>query len=146
MGYSRKMFDSSISEQTKTTAINNSGSAIANGTPVGIDSLGGLQLINVSNEASVKAFVGVVSASISNGASGDIITSGRMENVTTSFAIGDVVYISKTGGITNQAPESGVNSFVSGDFAIKLGIIMKNRTNPLNKDFLVSPLNLGQLA
>jgi hypothetical protein len=145
MSYSAKIFSTETVESNATTATNNSGSAIAKGIPVSVDSNGELQTVDVTNEISVKAFVGVAMQSISNGQSGQIITSGRMQNVTTSFAVGDIIYISKTGGITNITPEAGVNSFVVGDFAVKIGVILKNRQNPLNKDFLVNPVLLGQL-
>lgn len=128
------------------TRPNNTGVQIPKGTPVRINnSTGELDFINVSVESQVKAVAGVAAESISNGASGDFASSGKVTNITTSANFGDTVYISKTGGLTNIDPSIGVDGFISGDFVIAIGVIAKNIDNPSLKDLIINVENRGQL-
>jgi hypothetical protein len=87
----------------------------------------------------------LLESTTANGAVGDVVLAGKIENVTTSFDFGDYLYVSKTGGLTNQLPSIGVDSFVSGDFVIKMGLVTRNRTTPANKDYLIRVEIVGQL-
>ena len=57
----------------------------------------------------------------------------------------DVLYVSKTGGVTNVKPSIGVDGFTAGDVIIRLGVVSKNRDNPSNKDLIVNVAIIGVL-
>jgi hypothetical protein len=124
---------------------NQSGSLIPALTPVAIDNNGYITTIDVSDEDTVFSIAGVTKVSIANNASGDVSLAGRIENVSVSFAHGDYVYVSKTGGLTNQHPAIGVNGFVAGDAVIRVGVIVRNTNTPSNKDLLVKMQLVGKL-
>lgn len=130
----------------KASLINQSGGALSKLTPVAIDVAGYINNVDVSVEASAMAVVGIVSdASIANGATGNVITDGKLEDITTSASYGDVLYVSKTGMVTNVKPSVGVGGFVEGDFMIRLGVISRNVDNPLVKDLIVNVQVVGQV-
>lgn len=125
---------------------NGSGAPLPKAIPVRKTPTGLVDYINVSNEAHVLALVGVTGAIIPNAAIGQIITAGRVENITTTAAFGDPIYISKTGGLTNVKPDIGIGGFVAGDFVVRIGTISKNESNPLQKDLVLELMLVGQLA
>jgi hypothetical protein len=127
------------------TATNNSGVTIVKGTPVTLDSSGDIKAVDVSIEDEALAVVGVTGETISNGVSGIIITAGKVTDITTTANFDDMVFISKTGALTNIKPDIGVDSFASGDFVISMGVISKNETNPANKDLIMNIQTIGQL-
>jgi len=127
------------------TRPNNSGVTMDKGTPVRINTSGEIDFINVSVEDEVANVSGVTSESILNTTSGNFITTGKVTNITTTAVFGDVVYISKTGTLTNVKPSIGVAGFVSGDFIVSVGVIAKNASNPSNKDLVVIIDVVGQL-
>lgn len=124
---------------------NGSGITLVQGTPVSTLSSGLVTSINVSSQASVDAMVGIYNQDTPNAASGAVIDSGRLENITTSFSIGDPVYVSKAGGLTNIVPVAGSNGFVSGDFVIFIGVIVINEFNNLQKDLKILIEKPGRL-
>jgi hypothetical protein len=124
---------------------NQSGSLIPALTPVAIDNNGYITTIDVSDDDTIFSIAGVTKVSIANNASGDVSLAGRIENVSVSFAHGDYVYVSKTGGLTNQHPAIGVNGFVAGDAVIRVGVIVRNANTPSNKDLLVKMQLVGKL-
>ena len=115
------------------------------GQPVSVNTSGQIKAVDISNEASALAVVGVCSTDIPSAASGQVMDAGRLENITTSFSVGDVVYLNVDGGLTNVKPEIGVGSFVSGNFVIFIGIIVKNEFDPLQKDLKIFLNVIGQL-
>ncbi len=123
---------------------NQSGISIPKGSPVMLTS-SGMALVDVSNEANVDALAGVVKEDVTNSSTGNIVSSGTIENVITSFAIGSTVYINKIGLLTNVKPSLGVNGFGEGDFVVKIGMIAPNGVNPTNKDLLVGIQVMGVL-
>lgn len=123
---------------------NQSGSSIPAGIPVKITS-SGIALVDVSVEADIDAFAGVLKETAANNTSGNIISSGSIEKISTPYAVGSMVYISKTGTLTNIKPSTGVNGFGEGDFVVKIGMIAKNNDNPSDKDLLVGIQIMGQL-
>ena len=133
------------SQALRNTELNNTGSTLAQLTPVKITLDGNLGTIDVSVESDVHALAGIVDENIPNGASGNIITSGRVLNISTSAAFGMPLYLSKSGGVTDTIPDIGVGGFVAGDFVVSLGIVAKNAVSPSNKDLIVRILILGQL-
>ena len=127
------------------TGLNNTGVAINKGIPVRIDSIGNLAFIDVSIEGEVDNIAGVATESIANAAIGGFATAGRLEDITTTAVLGDLVYVSKAGGLTNLKPSDGIGGFLVGDFVISVGVVAKNQTNPLLKDLIIN-INLeGQL-
>lgn len=125
--------------------LNDTGSTLAKFTPVRVDTNGDLGLVDVAIESSILSVIGLVAEDIDDATVGDAITLGCIKDIALSAAFGDVLYISKTGGLTNVKPSIGVDGFQAGDFVIKIGIVSKNQTNPSNKDVVVAPQVIGQL-
>lgn len=123
---------------------NATGSMIPKATPVRVTSTG-LAMIDVSLEADIDALAGVLNADAANNTPGNIISSGNIESVSTGFAVGATVYISKVGLLTDVKPSMGVGGFGSGDFIVKIGVIAKNNSNPLVKDLVLGIQVMGQL-
>lgn len=126
-------------QSVKSEVENNSGAPLTKATPVSVDSSGDLTAVDVSDEASVLAYIGVMNDDTPDGDSGEPIGCGLVKNITTSFNFGDAIWISKTGILTNLKPQAGSNGFIAGDFAVKVGVIMKNVDNGANKDLMVIP-------
>jgi hypothetical protein len=124
---------------------NESGGPIAALTPVTIDSNGGMNLIDVSNETDALNAVGVTKASVLNATPGVVVAIGKIENVS-GFSLGDKIWVSKTGTLTNVTPEVGVAGFVAGDFIVRVGRISKNKANPLLIDLIIEMSIIGQLS
>lgn len=133
------------SDTVRTNESNNTLSTLLKLTPVRIDSSGFMAPIDVANEIQALAIAGILGDDVPSSSSGAIINSGRLIDITTSASLGDVLYVSKTGGVTNTKPAIGIEGFVADDFVIRLGIVAKNQTNPLNKDLLVNISIVGQL-
>lgn len=125
--------------------VNVNSNALSRGTPVRIVSAGGIDKVDPSIESQIDSIIGVVKHDVLPGNQVDIITSGTVEDITTTAAIGQPIYLSKTGGLTDIKPSIGVNGFVAGDWIIKIGVIAKNNTNPAQKDLIVNLQILGQL-
>ena len=135
-------------ESSKTTSaqfLNANVNPILKGTPVRLDVNGNLQLIDPSSEDDVTAIAGVVDSDILPGNTGDVVNSGRLDNISTTAAIGSPLYIDKNGALTDIKPSIGVNGFQAGDFVVFLGVVAKNKVNPSNKDLLVRIQLIGQL-
>lgn len=123
---------------------NNSGLTILKGTPVRLTPTGMLT-IDVSDESHVDSIAGIVKSDVAPSAIGEVVGSGTVYDITTSFAVGDAVYISKTGALTNIKPSIGVAGFTAGDFVVRIGVIARNTDNVLLKDLLISMQIMGQL-
>ncbi len=148
MTYSPSFFNKESkgsSRQLITNFQNGSGSTLAKAVPVSVNATSQLVAVDVSSETSVQALVGLTAASIPNAAIGQVADNGRLEDITTGFVIGDAVYISKAGGLTNIKPSSGANGFVDGDFVIFIGVIVKNEFNGSLKDIKLMISVIGQL-
>ena len=144
--YSAIIAEAQAANSNLVTQIRNqSGSSIDALTPVSIDDDGYLTTIDVSDDNTVLSIAGVTQVSIANNATGNVSLAGRIENVSVPFAHGDYVYVSKTGGLTNQQPEIGVDGFLEGDAVIRVGVIVRNTNTPLNKDLLVRIQLVGKL-
>lgn len=123
---------------------NNSGGTIPKGIPVRVTPTG-FNLINVSDENEVHAVAGVLLSNTINGANGEVVSGGLVDNISISATIGDIMYIAKDGGLTNIKPSIGTNGFVSGDWVVRVGVIAKNIDNPLAKDLIVNIDIVGEL-
>jgi len=132
------------SYSTKSRLSNDSGLTVLQFMPVKLTTSGGIAGIDVSIDIDILGIVGISEEMIPTGSEGYIVTQGKIENVG-SFDFGDYVYISKTGGLTNELPSEGVAGFVSGDWVVKVGVIGKNENNPLVKDLFIGIQIVGQL-
>lgn len=133
------------SRSTSTGYQNGFGSTIGAALPVSINTSGQMIPLDVSSEISVQAFLGLTTLATPDGANGQVSSSGRVENVTTSFSIGDPVYAGKGTALTNQKPDLGVAGFSVGDFVIFLGVVVKNEFNSSAKDIQLLVEVVGQL-
>lgn len=124
---------------------NNTGTSIPAGTPVRINASGELDFVDVSVEAQALSIVGVASQSIPNNGNGNFSNSGKIENINSLADFGDIIYVSKSGTLTNSKPSVGVSGFQSGDFIISVGVIAKNEENPSLKDLVINVNIVGQL-
>ncbi len=148
MTYSPSFFNSQSlgsSRATITNFQNGSGSTLAKATLVSVNASSQLIPTVVTSEAIVQSIVGMTNISIPNAASGSIIDNGRLENITTVFAVGDAVYLGKTGLLINVKPEIGVATFAEGDFVIFVGVVVKNEFNVSLKDLKLMISVIGQL-
>jgi hypothetical protein len=124
---------------------NGSGTTISKGTPVCQKNTGSIDFVNVSVESDAFGFMGIAGSNISNLLKGPVATNGRVEDVTVTGSFGDCLYISKTGSLTTTKPEIGVDGFLALDFVLRVGVIVKNETNPILKDIVLDIQLVGQL-
>lgn len=124
---------------------NNSGAPLFKGTPIRINTSGDLEMVDPSVEADVDAVVGVMSEEVADGASGGVVFKGRLKDISTAITVGSPVYLSKLGILTSTKPSIGVDGFIAGDFAVRVGTIILNNSDPLKKDLLVDLKVLGEL-
>ncbi len=124
---------------------NASGSTLSIGNPVYSNTSGQMLPLDVSSESSVEAFLGLCSTSTPSSANGQVTNAGRVENVTTSFSVGDPVFAGKLTALTNSKPDLGTLGFSSGDFVIFIGVVVKNEFNPSLKDIQLLIQTVGQL-
>jgi hypothetical protein len=145
MTYSPTNFGRSVPAGTTSRfPTNGTVSTILKLSPVRTSS-NGIDLIDVSNEAQANAVIGVLPDDIAPSASGEVVGSGTITNITTSAAVGDVMYIAKDGTLTNTKPSIGVNSFVADDWIVRMGVVAKNASNPVQKDLIVNVNVVGKL-
>lgn len=130
---------------TLTNFQNGSGSTLAKGTLVAVNTSSQLVPVVVSSEASVQAIVGMTSMAIPNAAIGSVVDFGRLEDITSSFAIGDALYLGKDGLLTNVKPQIGTAGFTDGDFVIFVGVLVRNEFNVSLKDIKLMISVIGQL-
>jgi len=124
---------------------NGSGLPLPKLTPVRVDSNGDLDKIDVSEEDQSLAVVGVVDSDIEIANTGKIVSAGRIENIGLLYPSGTIVYVDKSGGLTNIKPTTESEGFLPGDFVIQIGIVLVNEQNLSNKDLLVGIKVVGQL-
>ncbi len=129
----------------QTTYQNGTGSTIAIGTPVSVNTSGQLALVDVTSDQSVAGIVGLMAQSTPTTAYGLVCDSGRLENVTTSFSVGDAIYINTDGTLTNVRPSVGVGSWAEGMYCVFVGVLVKNQFNPSNTDIKIYMEVVGQL-
>lgn len=113
--------------------------------PVCVNNTGHMVAIDPSIEALSLAIIGICSIDTPSAAYSQVMDIGRLEDITTSFSVGDPVFLGKDGFLTNIKPEIGVGSFVAGDFVIFIGVIVKNEFDVLKKDLKIFINIVGQL-
>jgi hypothetical protein len=149
MSYNPNAFNNVFSGTSRATATgfqNASGSTMPQATLVCINGSGQIIPLDPSNESDVQAIVGLTQTSIPNGAVGQVMDNGRLENITTSFPIGSAVYASLTPGeLIDTKPTEGVGGFAPGDFVIFIGVIVENEYNPSLFDIKLMISVVGQL-
>jgi hypothetical protein len=123
---------------------NGSGGQLNKGSVVSINGAGNILTIDVSDETSVKRLVGLVEDDLPNLATGQVVDTGRLEDIS-GFNVGDALYVSAAGGLTTTQPSIGVGGFESGDFVIFVGVVVKNEFNALQKDLQLFLTVVGQL-
>ena len=133
-----------IARAASRLALNNSGGLVLKATPVRLTPTG-MFSIDVSIESEALAIAGLVRADTADTATGEVISGGLLENISTSATIGDIMYVSKLGDLTNVKPSLGVSGYVAGDWVIRAGVVAKNSDNPLLKDLLVNIQIIGEL-
>jgi hypothetical protein len=137
MTYSRKFVGNVNKAPAGGDFTNNTGSFLAELTPVSINAVTGyVDLIDVSNEDT--SVIALVANDTPDGQVGELIFNGRVKDVAVTGNFGDVVVVSKSGGLTTIDPEIGVGGFVAGDLVIVIGVLGKNNDDPLKKDLFVS--------
>jgi hypothetical protein len=122
--------------------INNTGSTIANGSPVYITSTSsGQSYPNIAlakaDVAATSAVIGLTNGSIANGAIGYVTSQGGIDNVNTStFTVGQVLYLSpySAGQLMNTLPPTGITVQVGVVQYVNssTGIIYVKQTTPLS--------------
>lgn len=133
------------SRSVATNYVNATGAFLPMGSVVSSDTSGQIQIVDVTSDTSVSRLVGVTSVDMPIAATGGVVAVGRVEGLTTTFAIGDAIYVNTDGTLTNVKPDYGVGAFVAGDYVIFLGVIVKNEFNPSLKDLQINPTVVGQL-
>ena len=142
--------DAQVSNKALTQVTNGHGVAVLKGTPVRMNTNGDFIPVDITSEDCLRIF-GLAFANINPSVLGDIITSGRIDNVSLTASFGDVLYITPDGSVkgtselTTGGPSIGNNGFLSGHYSIRLGVVAKNLTNPVQKDIIVNIQLLGQL-
>lgn len=148
MTYSPSFFNKESkgsSRQTITNFMNGSGSTLNKATLVSVNSSSHIVPTLVNNESLVESIVGMTNMSIPNAATGSVVDNGRLEDISTSFSVGDPIYLNKDGSLTNIKPSIGVSGFVESDFVIFVGVIVNNEFNGLLKDIKLMISVIGQL-
>jgi hypothetical protein len=131
-----------IGQDLQLKVINNTGSTIANGSPVYVTSTSSGQTYpNVAlakaDVVSTASVIGLTNGSIANGAVGYVTAQGGIDNVNTgTFTVGQVLYLSpySAGQLMNTIPPTGITvqvgvvSYVNSS----TGKIYVKQTTPLN--------------
>jgi hypothetical protein len=105
-----------IGQDLQVKVINNTGSTIANGSPVYITSTSSGQTypniaLAKADAASTAAVIGLTNGSIANGAVGYVTSTGGIDGVNTgSYTVGQVLYLSpySAGQLQNTVPPTGL--------------------------------------
>jgi hypothetical protein len=142
-----------IGQDLQLKVINNTGSTIANGSPVYVTSTSSGQTypniaLAKADVASTASVIGLTNGSIANGAVGYVTAQGGIDNVNTgSFTVGQVLYLSpySAGQLMNTIPPTGITvqvgvvSYVNSS----AGKIYVKQTTPLS---VPASIISGQIA
>jgi hypothetical protein len=134
-----------VAASSGRVATNTSGVTIPALYPVSATSNNNIAATNPSTASSAEKVIGIAKTAIANSATGEIFSSGVLSGISTGFPDGSVLYVAKTGGLTNVAPDIGVGGFVVGDYVIKIGVVMENASNPALQDLIINMSEIGQL-
>jgi hypothetical protein len=147
MAYNPNLFGAGATVANASTLYQNGqGSTLVQGAPVSLNGAGQVILTDVTDIASVQAFIGFVGTTIAASAYGSVVSTGRLTNLSGySFVTGLPVYIGIGGILQQTKPDYGVTSFQAGDSIIFCGVIVNNTANPSNQDLQISIQNFGVL-
>lgn len=123
----------------ETDYLNGTGFTLAKGTPVGQDLTGKLALIDITSDSSVANILGIVSMDAPAASMAPVVDAGRLEALTTTFSIGDAIYIGLDGLLINVAPSA------VGDYVIYVGTVVANQYDSSKKDIKLGIVIRGQL-
>lgn len=129
---------------TGSLVTNSTGVSLDKLTPVQLNSSGLISAIDVSLDSAI-AIAGVLAEHVPNGSTGSMVSAGTIKDISSSFNLGDTLYISKTGTLTSTKPSIGIDGFVEGDYAVRIGVVGKNEDNSLLLDLHLSIDVVGQL-
>ena len=112
-----------IGQEVQLKVINNTGSSIANGTPVYVTGTSsGQSYPNIAlaqaNSSGTSAVLGLTNGTIASGATGYVCTAGLLTPCNTgSFSVGQVLYLSpySAGQLMNTVPPTG--------YAVQVGVV-----------------------
>lgn len=127
---------------------NGTGSTTLIGTPVSQGLGANFVLLDVTNEATVEAFLGLSAAAIPASTTGQVASDGRVQNIDSSFGltIGDPVYAGLTpGSLTTTKPDLTAPGWSAGMFVLFIGVVVQNQFNPSNQDIQIFKQIVGQL-
>jgi hypothetical protein len=152
MTYSPNNFYSSAAEtatlaEETTSYANTTLNTIPKGYPVSIRN-GQYELVNISNEDSVSAIVGVASLTLGPGIYGTFILNGTIKNIGNLGLASGKIFINHLGQLTNTKPDITNPDYSADDFVISIGTIIDVLDDPqaLNrKDLIVQIEMIGQL-
>jgi hypothetical protein len=133
------------SKKIQSPFTSGTGALIPKANPVSLTASGTIIPIDISDETSVYRIVGLCGQDLAGGETGEVIDTGRLEDVTIGYSVGDPLYISKAGFLTNARPDIGVDGFVAGDWVVFIGLVVKNLNDPLKKDIKLMIDIVGQL-
>lgn len=140
-----QVLESAAAPVSNTDTIeNHSGSTLPKFTPVGLDTNGYADVIDVAVEDSAFSAFAVLSEDIADAAAGSYISNGRLADIT-GFNLRDVLYVAKDGSLTNLKPSVGVGGFLDGDYIIRVGVVKRNVDVPSQMDLIVNVQVVGQL-
>ena len=101
--------------------INDSGETLQAGTPVYAVGYTTRTTVDKVLPETTSPILGLLKQELADGEEGVCVVAGLLEDInTTSFSIGDVLYVSETGGLTNTRPASGSGA---------LGVVAYSATN-----------------
>lgn len=114
-------------------------------TPVSVNGSGQIINIDVTDVNSINRFVGLLGSDTPSSANGLVFDAGRIEKVNLGFAVGDAIYVSKSGFLTNLKPDYGVGGFTVGDWVVFVGVIVQNQYDNTKKDLKLFLSVIGQI-
>ena len=132
-------------DNISTLLDNYSGNTIPIKTVVSADSNGNIIPVDVSDESVALSIVGITINTIDDESSGRIVTHGLVRNIDTLAPNGSAMYIAKNGSLTHIKPTLDSNGFTTGDFVIRVGVLVKDINTPSQKNMIVNPQIIGQL-
>lgn len=105
--------------------INASGETLAAGTPVYAVGYTTRTTVDKALPTTTTPILGLIKSSIVNGQEGICVVAGLLEDInTTSYAVGDVLYVAEGGGLTNSRPASGSGAVGVVAYSATTGIII----------------------
>lgn len=147
MAYNPNLFGANATVAGNSSQYQNGqGATIVQGAPLSLNGAGQVILTDVTDVASVQAFIGLAATNIASLAYGYVISGGRLFNLTGySFTTGSPVYVGIGGILQTTVPNYGVTGFGAGDAIIFCGVVVNNTAVPSNQDLQILVQIVGVL-